>query len=253
MCEANMLTATNSRTTVAERRFFAAMAFISLVVVFAGFATSYYLWPLTRATHFPAGQPISPSLPSVVHLHALAFSGWIVLLAVQGSLVVRGDVASHRRLGRLGAALLPIMVFSGLVTAVTGARAGWNPGGPYRDALSFMFVGVADLLVFTSLTGAGLVLRARPEIHKRLMLLGTIGGLMWPAITRMPIVAGRLPLMFGLLVALVFAPAIRDFVVKSQARWLSLGVAVGILATFPLRVAIGNSEAWRSVAEWFVH
>jgi hypothetical protein len=110
-----------------------------------------------------------------------------------------------------------------------------------------------DLLVFASLTAAGLALRGWPEFHKRLMLLGTIGGLMWPAITRMPVVAGRLPLMFGLLAALVLAPAIRDFVVRSQARWLSLGVGVGILATFPLRVAIGNSEEWRSVAGWIVH
>jgi hypothetical protein len=248
-----MHTATDSATTTAERRFFAAMAFTSIAVVFAGFATSYYLWPLTRATHFPAGQPISASLPFVVHLHALAFSGWVVLLAVQGGLVLRGDVARHRRLGRVGAVFLPIMLLTGLATAVAGARAGWNPGGPYRDALSFMFVGVADLTVFACLTTAGLVLRSRPELHRRLMLLGTIGGLMWPAITRMPFVAGRLPLMFGVLAALVLAPAIRDFAVRVHGRWLSLGVGLAILATFPLRVAIGNSEAWRRVAEWIVH
>jgi len=247
-----MFTASESPATAAERRFFAAMALASFAVVFTGFATSYYLWPLTRATHFPAGQPISRSLPLVVHLHAVAFSGWIVLLAVQAGLVVRGDIAAHRRLGRFGAGLLPIMVLTGLVTAVIGARAGWNPGGPYRDALSFMFVGVADLIVFTLLTGAGLALRTRPEFHKRLMLLGTIGGLMWPAVTRMPFVAGRLPLMFGLLAALALAPAIRDVVVKSPARWLSLGVGLAILATFPLRLVIGNSEAWRSLAGWIV-
>jgi hypothetical protein len=69
----------------------------------------------------------------------------------------------------------------------------------------------------------------------------------------MPFVAGRLPLMCGLLATLVLAPAIRDLVVKSHARWLSLGVGLAILATFPLRVAIGNSEAWRSFADWIVH
>jgi hypothetical protein len=37
------------------------------------------------------------------------------------------------------------------------------------------------------------------------MVLGTMGGLMWPAITRMPVVAGRFPLMFALLSALVLA------------------------------------------------
>jgi hypothetical protein len=248
-----MFTATELPAAAAERRFFSAMALAALAVVFTGFATSYYLWPLTRATHFPAGQPISPSLPLVVHLHALAFSGWLILLAVQSRLVVRGDVARHRRLGRLSAGFLPIMLLTGVATAVTGARAGWNPGGPYRDALSFMFVGVADLFVFTSLTAAGLAWRTRPDFHKRLMLLGTIGGLMWPAITRMPFVAGRLPVMFGLLATLVLAVAIRDFAVKSYTRWLSLGVGVAILATFPLRVAIGNSDVWRSFADWIVH
>jgi hypothetical protein len=248
-----MFTATESPAAAAERRFFSLMALAALAVIFSGFATSYYLWPLTRATHFPAGQPISPSLPLVVHLHAVAFTGWLILLTVQSRLVVRGEVTRHRRLGRLGVGFLPIMLLTGLVTAVTGARARWNPGGPYRDALSFMFVGVADLIVFASLTVAGLAWRRRPDFHKRLMLLGTVGGLMWPAITRMPLVAGRLPLMFGLLATLVLAPAIRDFIVKSHARWLSLGVGLAVLATFPLRVVIGNSETWRSLAVWIVH
>jgi hypothetical protein len=228
------------------------MAAVSIGVVFTGFATSYYLWPLTRATRFPAGQPISPSLPLVVHLHAIAFSGWIVLLGVQAGLVLRGKVRTHRRLGWLGAGLLPVMVLTGLATAVTGARDGWNPGGPYRDALAFMFVGVADIAVFTSLTVAGLRLRHRPELHRRLMLLGTIGGLMWPAITRMPVLAGRPLLMFGVLGLLVLAPAMRDLSVRSRARWLSLGVGVAVLATFPLRLLIGNSSAWRAVATWIV-
>ena len=35
------------------------------------------------------------------------------------------------------------------------------------------------------------------------MLLATVGGLMWPAITRIPYIAGRPVLMFGLLSALV--------------------------------------------------
>jgi hypothetical protein len=145
-----------------------------------------------------------------------------------------------------------VMVVTGLSTAVRGARDGWNPGGPYPDALSFMFVGIADIAVFTALTTGGLVWRSRPDVHKRLMLLGTIGGLMWPAITRMPLVAGRFPLMFGLLTVLVLAPAVHDFFTRSRARWLSLGIGLGVLATFPLRVAIGNSVAWRAFAAWLI-
>jgi hypothetical protein len=84
------------------------------------------------------------------------------------------------------------------------------------------------------------------------MLLGTIGGLMWPAITRMPIVAGRFPLMFGLLATLVLAPAARDLLTRSRARWLSLVVGLAVLATFPLRIAIGSSSEWRAFAAWIV-
>jgi hypothetical protein len=247
-----MVTSTKYPTGLAHGRFFTAMAFGSLAVVFAGFATSYYLWPFTRATHYPAGQPISPSLPLLVHVHAVAFSGWVGLLVVQAGLVSQGRMATHRGLGRLGAGLLPIVIGIGLLTAVRGARDGWNPGGPFHDALSFMFVGIADIVVFASLTTAGLALRSHPDRHKRLMLLGTIGGLMWPAITRMPLVAGRFPLMFGLLTMLVMAPAAHDFLTRSRARWLSIGVGLGVLATFPLRTAIGNSAAWRAFAAWVI-
>src|SRR5687767_8602312 len=205
-----MLNETETRVAVDDRRFFAGMALAALAVVFSGFATSYYLWPITRATHYPAGQPISPSVPVIVHLHAALFSAWILLLVTQVSLVVTGRVAVHRRLGGLTAGLIPLMVITGLLTAVRGARDGWNPGGPYPDALGFMFVGIADIAVFSGLAVAGLAWRRRPDVHKRLMLLSTLGGLMWPAITRMPIVAGRFVPMFALLSALVLAPAVHD-------------------------------------------
>lgn len=237
---------------VAERRVFAAIAWTAVAVVVAGFASSYYLWPLTRATHFPAGPPMPRSLPLVVHAHAVTFSLWLVLLAVQSGLIVRGDLRTHQRLGRGAVALLPIMLLTGLATAVAGGRAGWNPGGPYRDALGFMFVGIADLAVFFSLTVAGLALRRRADLHRRFMLLGTVGGLLWPAITRMPFLAGHPPRMFALLALLVLAPAGHDLIARARWRWLSLGLGVAILATFPMRVAIANSAMWRSVAAWLI-
>jgi hypothetical protein len=236
----------------ADRRFFAVMALAALTVVAVGFATSYYLWPLTRAVRFPGGQRISATLPLVVHAHALLFSSWIVVLVAQAGLIYRGRPDLHRTVGRWAAALIPLMLLTGGLTSVQGARDGWSPGGPYRDALSFMFVGVADLIVFGSLTTAGLLWRRRRDVHMRLMLLGTLGGLMWPAITRMPVVAGRFGAMFGLLVVLVLATAARDLVTRARARWLSLAVGVAILATFPLRAAVANSVAWRAFAAWLI-
>jgi hypothetical protein len=114
-----------------DRSFFTSMALAALAVVFVGFATSYYLWPITRATHLPTGRPISPSFPLIVHLHAAGFSAWILLLLAQVRLVAVGRTDLHTRIGLVAACLAPFLVVTGLMTAVHGARGGWTPpGGP---------------------------------------------------------------------------------------------------------------------------
>jgi hypothetical protein len=235
-----------------DRRFFTGMAFLALIVVLAGFGNTYYFWPWTQATLHPSGQPVAASLAPAVHLHAVAFTAWMVLFIVQVGLVSRNEVRAHRRLGRAMAWLVPALLVTGVVTAIGGARNGWNPGGPFRDALAFLIVGLFDLLVFGVLTGAALWFRRRPDLHKRLMLLGTLGGLMWPAITRIPFLAGRFLPMFSVLTLLVLAPAIRDFVIGARTRWMSLLVGVAILLMLPLRAVVGNSGWWRSIATWLI-
>lgn len=249
---AAVLAGVEEHQTGSDGPFFSAMALAALGVMFAGFAASYYLWPIVRATGYASGRPISPSFPLIVHVHAAGFSAWILLLAVQARLVAGGREAFHRRLGLLAMWLVPFLVVTGLMTAVRGARDGWNPGGPFTDALGFMIVPVGDIAVFTPLVIAGLALRRRPDIHKRLMLLATLGGLMPPAITRMPVAAGRPLVMLAIFAILVLAPAVRDFRHGSRHRWLSLGLGVGILGSVLLRPLIGSSAAWRSVAAWVV-
>ena len=228
------------------------MAFAAILTVFLGFAPSYYLRSFTHATNYPTGVPVSPSLPPLIHLHALAFSLWILFFIAQITLVSAGRVDIHRRLGIFGAVLAPLMTVLGFLTAIRGARSGWNPGGPFPDSLAFMFVGVADILVFSSFVAAGFYYRRRPEIHKRLILLATMGGLMWPAITRMPYVAGRPALMLGLLAALVLASAVRDFFSCNRVHPVSLWGGLLILGTFPFRPIIARTEAWRHIASWLI-
>ena len=151
-----------------------------------------------------------------------------------------------------GAWLVPLLVVTGLVTAVRGARDGWNPRGPYTDALGFMIVPVGDIVVFAALLIPGFALRRRPGVHKRLVLLATVGGLLPPAITRMPIIGGRPLPMFAMFGALVLAPAAWDFWQASRHRWLSLGLGMAVLATVVLRPVIGSTAPWRTFAAWVV-
>ena len=241
-------------TRTADRRnprFFVMMSVTAAAVLLAGFGPSYYFWPLTQTTRHAGGQPIA-ALPWLVHLHAFVFSSWVALLVVQSSLVAARRVALHRRIGMSAVGMIPLLCLLGLATAVSGARRGWNPGGPYPDALGFMAVGVFDIVLFTALAVAGLVYRRRPEPHKRLMLFATLGGLMWPAITRAPGVAGNPGLMFAALAVLLLAPVIRDFLHRDDHRWLSVALAAGVFATFPMRAVLGNSAMWRQFAGWMV-
>jgi hypothetical protein len=65
------------------------MALLILVFVFTGFARTYYLAGVFRAT-----------LPSpLVHLHGALFSFWILLLITQIVLVSADRVDWHMRLG----------------------------------------------------------------------------------------------------------------------------------------------------------
>src|SRR6266513_6106853 len=159
-------------------RFYLAMALATTAVVVAGFAPSYYLRPFVRIAYYPTGIPVSPSLPLLIHVHAVVLSLWLVLLVVQTTLVAAGRTDVHRRLGMAGAALLPMILVLGVFTAIRGARDGWNPGGPFADSLEFLIVGLGDIALFTGFVAAALYYRRQPEIHKRLMILGALGGLM---------------------------------------------------------------------------
>src|SRR5205814_6559567 len=58
------------------------------------------------------------NFPLIVHLHAIAYTGWLVLLAVQVWLVRTGRVAVHRRLGLAALVLLPALPGRGPATAL---------------------------------------------------------------------------------------------------------------------------------------
>ena len=145
-----------------------------------------------------------------------------------------------------------MMIILGYETAVYGARHGWNPGGPFRDSLSFMLVGLSDMINFAVFVLGALWFRRRREVHKRLMLLALIGGLLWPAITRLPYVAPKLPLMFGVLTLFVLAGPLFDFISRRRVHPVYIWGGLLILGTMPARVALASSEAWHSFAAWLI-
>lgn len=104
------------------------------------------------------------------HVHAVAYGVWLILLIAQVALVRTGNTAQHRRIGRIGFALVPILLITGPMVAIL--RRVDTPFNPER--LAFMGTQFTNVIGCTSLLIAGLLLRRDVATHKRLMLMGSI-------------------------------------------------------------------------------
>ena len=118
--------------TVSERRFYTGMAIAIFLVIFVGFSRSFFLRPL-----FP--EHPSPSEP-IFYIHGAVFTLWILLFALQVTLIKRGSVQSHRNIGLMGMLLAIAMVVLGMTGALyTAARPSGFVGIPV-PGLSFLAI-----------------------------------------------------------------------------------------------------------------
>lgn len=234
-----MVTRPRGSRTV-ERRLYTWAAIVALLVMFAGFARTYFL-KLAFDT---------PPLTLLLHVHGVVMTAWFVLFAVQARLVANGRTDVHRRLGVAGALLAVAVLIAGTTVAIVGARLGHAPPGP--PPLVFMVVPLGDMLVFAVLVGAALWFRRRSDVHKRLMLLASIGLLTAP-IARIQLPALQqcgLVAFFMATIVLVLACVAWDTI---RNRRLHPAFALGALLvalSWPLRLALSQTPQWQQFAQW---
>jgi len=219
---------------VIERRFYMGMIIALGAVVFVGFAPSFYLRGV-----LVGGRPLTPLL----YVHGVVFSMWIVLLATQSTLITfrRPDV--HRRVGMLGLLLAAAMVVLGTMTALTlAARLLQSQGATAAGRASLSLL---DLPVFAGLVMAAVLLRHRPQAHKRLMLLATIT-LIGAAINRLPLPSEFTGRFVRFLLADLFCLSLVIWDVVS-ARRIQAATLVGTCAIILDQIAqarLGQSAGW---------
>jgi len=109
--------------------------------------------------------------------------------------------------------------------------------------------GILDLVLFCLFFGLALLLRHRPEIHKRLMVLALLSVII-PAFARLPIP----PAMIGWAIFTVsLACLIYDAL---STRRIFLANVIGVLLInicSPLRFIIADSRPWQRFTEWVAH
>jgi hypothetical protein len=115
----------------------------------------------------------------IVHVHAVAYVGWLVLLTTQIALIRRGRPDIHMKLGITGMVLAPIMVALGVAAAIMVKRdfiAASHHGVPipFPDHPIFLAIQFTNVLAFAVLAAAAFGLRGDSSAHKRLIILATL-------------------------------------------------------------------------------
>ncbi len=211
---------------------------------------------LEIAKNFAAGYRYVPA----AHLHAASAVGWMVLLTWQAMLVRRDKVPAHcRNGGRFGWWLAPVVVVSALVTVWMADRAVISAGGDFPpERLAFQ---IGHIIPFAVLTSIALVRTDRPDLHKRMILLGVIAMLDtgWSRWLGEPIRAmtgpgavGDMLVRFPLTWALMIAMATYDYRTRGRIHPAFLPATALILATEFGALALYHSPWWRETALWML-
>jgi hypothetical protein len=229
----------------AERKFYSRMAILLVVVVFIGFAPSFYLKGIVP----PYPRP-NPTLPPAVLFHGLMFTLWMALVIVQTQLIATRQTKTHMKLGKatmlLAIALVPVMY----LTAVWAVARESHP--PFTDALNWTAVPLAVIPAFGFLVYEAWRRRREAQWHKRLMLGATIIFAAGPGFSRIPLApptfwAFTIQLLAG--TALLYAPLfIWDRRTRGKihpATWTGYTVATAA-AVVPL--ALIYTHGWAGIA-----
>jgi hypothetical protein len=228
-----------------EHAFYLAMSGVFLLLVLVGFCPSYYF-----RGRVPPHGPLVPMTP-LVHLHALLFSSWVVLYAVQTALVARRRITVHRLLGVLGVLLASAMVVVGTLTALHQAARGSGP--PSVPPLVWLAVPLLDIPVFAVLAGWAVLSRRTPQVHKRLMLI-TMVALMSPPVARIPVPAFLPELVVNVVLPDLGLVALAAWDVRSRGALHPVTLLAGsvLVAGQVLRVPLSGTEPWLHFERWAV-
>jgi hypothetical protein len=232
-----------------NRRFYTWFVVCAFLIVFAGFAHTFYL----RAVFQTA------ALPLLLQLHGFLFTAWFVLFFVQARLIARHRVDLHRKLGVVAAFLAPLCTFVAMRVSFKAGRrsflahpaslSNFGPPGAMDFGTSTMFL----LLVATAL-----YFRRRPDIHKRSMVLACCS-ILFPALGRIPASATTVlfdAVGFWRLVAITEIPPLAC-ILYDTIKHRRLHPAFGwggavLLASFPAFLLIGASDSWLKFVSWLL-
>jgi hypothetical protein len=223
-----------------DGRFFLVMALFLAAVAAIGFAPTYYL----------AGGLRAPLPSRIVHIHAVIFTTWMLLLVVQTALISARKVRWHRNLGVAGFVLACAMVVSVVLTGVDLAMR--VKGKPNSEAvLGLLSITFTDAFDFAVLAGFAYALRRNAAAHKRLIIIATA------CITRAAFNRWHIPILFHQFYAAYAATYVFLLLLAAYDLWSSRRIhratlwgSVFLIFMGQMSRFVGPTASWHAFAHW---
>jgi uncharacterized membrane protein YozB (DUF420 family) len=222
--------------------FYLGYGLVGLTVVAVGFGFTYAL-PMARGTF---------AAPCFVHLHGAFSLAWVLLFIGQAALVKGKRTPLHRQLGQAALVLAGAIWGTGVATAVWAAERDIAAQG--TAATSALAGTVTGLGLFALLVGTAMLMRKRPDWHKRLVLLATIH-VLWPAFFRLrhwlPIVPQpEISLALLLAYSPILIAAARDHWRYGKVHPVWLFIAPALVIEQSIEVASFDQGIQREFGQW---
>lgn len=222
----------------AERVFYTGMSILLCVCVYIGFSPTY----------FQAGMLRAPLPSPILHIHGAVFTLWMLLFVVQAALISARRVKWHRSFGTVAFCLPPIMIVLGVIAAIDALHRGVRIG-PLDPSVSAA-IPLIGIVGFTIVIYASWRARRRPDAHKRLILIATMGLVAaafgrfpWDRIGFPPAAGADAGLGVLLLILIVF-----ELVTIRRIHRSTMWAAPVVFLTVALSVPIGFTPAWHAFA-----
>jgi hypothetical protein len=192
-------------------------------------------------------HPASPR-PAILYFHAFVFTGWPVFYIFQSLLVRTRNVRIHKQAGWFGVALGLAIPCVGVATAI--AMAHFNALQLHQlGTESFLIVPLFDMVCFTSAFALGIYWRAKPEYHRRLLLVASCA-LTAAGFGRFPASILPPPFFYAGVDILILLGVARDLVVNRRIHPVYLYALPAFIAAqiFVTYTMVHNSAWWLKVA-----
>jgi hypothetical protein len=238
-------------------KFYFGMAVAMSAIVFVGFGPSFYLngWFGTAL-----GAPPLAAMPTLIVVHGLVLTAWMLMLMAQTGLVANGHTPWHRRLGIAGAGVAAAVFVLGMAAQMASTRrdvlSGAYDAAPFSRRI--VLAGFVTILVFGALAGLAILWRRRADIHRRLILLATIAILGAGAARMGRIVEVAVPSIaplpwFGLALTNLFIVAlvVHDWRTARRVHPATLYGSLAVLATQAINFTpLPHSAAVQQLVRW---